>query len=60
MADGNAGGPSKVAVGVFAVAEGEGVNAVVGFVFGAAVVEETSYESALCILLADYGTVVVD
>ena len=35
------------------MAEGEGVDAVVGFVFGAAVVEEASYEAALLILLAN-------
>jgi hypothetical protein len=34
------------------VAEGEGVDAVVGFVFCGAVVEEASYETALYLLLA--------
>jgi hypothetical protein len=52
LADGDAGGSSQVTVGVFAVAEGERVDAVVGFVLCAAVVEEASYEAALWIVLA--------
>jgi hypothetical protein len=51
LGDSEAGGTSKIAVAVLAVAEGKGVDAMVRFVFFCAVVEEAADESTLSVLV---------
>ena len=51
LAHSEARGAAQVAVGVLAVAEGEAVDAVVGLVVGAAIVEEASDEAGLWLWL---------